>query len=240
VRGRTEPPVLVLPAADPAAFLERHSAAHGPHLANVAAIAREVRLQRLPVQSTTGVPRSCGRCSAVPEPCQLHGALRVTRRRWRCPGGDRLSLLPLAARQSYPCRAQPRDGPARAAQDFQEFEALDSGEWEALPGGARWHLALRAPGAASLALLFRRARAQPALACPSTGSHKGRARWLGRPAWAPAGPFMATHCVHWHGSDWLPDTAPVVCARADETLREELFRTLDMSSCHSREVRQGG
>ncbi len=43
VRGRSEPPVLVLPAADPAAFLERHSAAHGPHLANVAAIAREVR-----------------------------------------------------------------------------------------------------------------------------------------------------------------------------------------------------
>ena len=43
VRGRAEPPVLVLPAADPAAFLERHGAAHGPHLANVAAIAREVR-----------------------------------------------------------------------------------------------------------------------------------------------------------------------------------------------------
>ena len=40
-------------------------------------------------------------------------------------------------------------------QDFKEFEALDFGEWEALPGGVRWHLALRSPGASSLALLFR-------------------------------------------------------------------------------------
>ncbi|KAK9821432.1 hypothetical protein WJX81_004949 [Elliptochloris bilobata] len=79
VRGRAEPPEVVLPAADPAAFLDRHGASHGLHLANVAAIARE---------------------------------------------------------------------------DFKEFEALDFGEWEALPGGVRWHLALRSPGAASLALLF--------------------------------------------------------------------------------------
>ena len=42
-RGRAEPPEVVLPAADPAAFLDRHGASHGPHLANVAAIAREVR-----------------------------------------------------------------------------------------------------------------------------------------------------------------------------------------------------
>ena len=52
------------------------------------------------------------------------------------------------------------------AQDFQDFEALDSGEWQALPGGVRWHLALRSPGATSLALLFRcapgRARRSPA------------------------------------------------------------------------------
>ena len=41
-RGRAEPPEVVLPAADPAAFLDRHGASHGPHLANVAAIAREV------------------------------------------------------------------------------------------------------------------------------------------------------------------------------------------------------
>ena len=34
---------MVLPAADPATFLDRHGASHGPHLANVAAIAREVR-----------------------------------------------------------------------------------------------------------------------------------------------------------------------------------------------------
>ena len=43
----------------------------------------------------------------------------------------------------------------RRKQDFKEFEALDFGEWEALPGGVRWHLALRSPGASSLALLFR-------------------------------------------------------------------------------------
>lgn len=42
-----------------------------------------------------------------------------------------------------------------SGQDFKEFEALDFGEWEALPGGVRWHLALRSPGASSLALLFR-------------------------------------------------------------------------------------
>ena len=41
-RGRAEPPQVVLPAADPATFLDRHGASHGPHLANVAAIAREV------------------------------------------------------------------------------------------------------------------------------------------------------------------------------------------------------
>ena len=43
----------------------------------------------------------------------------------------------------------------RCEQDFKEFEALDFGEWEALQGGVRWHLALRSPGASSLALLFR-------------------------------------------------------------------------------------
>ena len=42
-----------------------------------------------------------------------------------------------------------------SGQDFKEFEALDFGEWEALPGGVRWHLALHSPGASSLALLFR-------------------------------------------------------------------------------------
>lgn len=42
VNGRAEPPVVVLPAADPASFLDLHGASHGLHLANVAAIAREV------------------------------------------------------------------------------------------------------------------------------------------------------------------------------------------------------
>ena len=33
---------MILPAADPASFLDLHGASHGLHLANVAAIAREV------------------------------------------------------------------------------------------------------------------------------------------------------------------------------------------------------
>ena len=172
VNGRAEPPVMVIPAADPASFLDLHGASHGLHLANVEAIAREVLFPCCALHFSLRPSRHYGGLSETAVMRQRKQFTAARRYKYlKGDGNSARTSLHLCKDKFFWFRYSPHVTVA-LAQDFQDFEALDSGEWQALPGGVRWHLALRSPGATSLALLFRCAPG-PGKALPAERKKEG-------------------------------------------------------------------